>query len=155
MYHRKLQRPQRTYIFEIFFIKKENSWQNDIKAVLAFFPTVALCEWHTALANLCHSPRNHLITLETLNEHITMGKYYYILKISGNKPGVHAAPGHTSESVFRSGNRFLEDVTQFSSLTANPPSAMNIQALSIHPPPSQVPILENGIVGAVLKTKIF
>lgn len=57
-----------------------------------------------------------------------MGKYYYILKISGNKPGVHAAPGHTNESVFRSGNRFLEDVTQFSSLTANPPVSMNIQA---------------------------
>ena len=57
-----------------------------------------------------------------------MGKYYYILNISGNKPGVCAAPGHTSESVFRSGNRFLEDVTQFSSLTANPPVSMNIQA---------------------------
>lgn len=97
---------------------------------ICFFPTVALCEWHTALANLCHSPRNHLIvTLETLNEpSITMGKYYYILNISGNKPGVCAAPGHTSESVFRSGNRFLEDVTQFSSLTANPPVSMNIQA---------------------------
>lgn len=57
-----------------------------------------------------------------------MGKYYYKLKISENKPAVHAAPGHTSESVFRSGNRFLEDVTQFSSLTANPPVSMNIQA---------------------------
>ena len=57
-----------------------------------------------------------------------MGKYYYKLKISENKPAVHAAPDHTSESVFRSGNRFLEDVTQSSSLTANPPVSMNIQA---------------------------
>ena len=36
-----------------------------------------------------------------------MGKYYYILKISGNKPGVHAAPGHTSESVLEAGIDFL------------------------------------------------
>lgn len=66
---------------------------------------------------------------------------------------LHAAQGHRSESVFRSGNRFLEYYHLVLN-SVNPPFS-RIYKLSIHPLPSHVPILENGKEGAVHKIKIF
>lgn len=57
---------------------------------------------------------------------------------------MYAAQSHTSESVFRSGNTFFE----YCHLVL---PCCEYTSLSIHPPPSHVPILENGKVGVVHK----